>query len=118
MARTDDVINVAGHRISTKALEEVHFALLYYISHNNGDYALATMPFLSLFRFSYCICQGILKPSFVIDAACVGYKDKIKGHVPVAFITVDKSKTNINENNSLAFSLFSYLSFNLFKPSI
>ncbi|KAK3735192.1 hypothetical protein QZH41_017943, partial [Actinostola sp. cb2023] len=56
MGRTDDVINVAGHRISTKSLEE-----------------------------------GILKPSFVIDAACVGYKDAIKGQVPVAFITVDKT---------------------------
>lgn len=27
MARTDDVINVAGHRISTKALEEVREAV-------------------------------------------------------------------------------------------
>jgi hypothetical protein len=35
--------------------------------------------------------QGIMKPSFVIDSACVGYKDPIKGHVPVGFIVVDKS---------------------------
>ena len=27
MARTDDVINVAGHRISTKSLEEVQFKI-------------------------------------------------------------------------------------------
>ena len=29
---------------------------------------------------------------FVIDAACVGQEDPIKGHVPVGFIVVDKSK--------------------------
>ena len=28
MARTDDVINVAGHRISTKSLEEVRHVLV------------------------------------------------------------------------------------------
>ena len=31
MARSDDVINVAGHRLSTGALEEVHHVLLRYI---------------------------------------------------------------------------------------
>ena len=29
MARTDDVINVAGHRLSTGAMEEVLACLLY-----------------------------------------------------------------------------------------
>ena len=36
MARTDDVINVAGHRISTKALEEVREAEYmgtFYVQH-------------------------------------------------------------------------------------
>ncbi|EDO49293.1 predicted protein [Nematostella vectensis] len=56
MARTDDVINVAGHRISTKSLEE-----------------------------------GMMKPSFVVDAACIGLKDGIKGHVPLGFVIVDKT---------------------------
>jgi len=56
MARSDDVINVAGHRISTKALEE-----------------------------------GIIHLDFVIDAACVGMEDSIKGHVPVGFVVVDKT---------------------------
>lgn len=32
MARTDDVINVAGHRISTKALEEVKFTIFLFLS--------------------------------------------------------------------------------------
>lgn len=56
MARSDDVINVAGHRLSTKALEE-----------------------------------GIIHLDFVIDAACVGMEDSIKGHVPVGFVVLDKT---------------------------
>lgn len=56
MARTDDVINVAGHRISTKSLEE-----------------------------------GMIRLDFVIDAACVGLEDPIKGHLPVGFIVIDKT---------------------------
>lgn len=56
MARSDDVINVAGHRISTKALEE-----------------------------------GMIRLDFVVDAACVGLEDPIKGHVPVGFIVIDKT---------------------------
>ena len=31
-------------------------------------------------------------PDFVIDAACVGLEDSIKGHVPVGFIVIDKSE--------------------------
>ena len=31
---------------------------------------------------------------FVIDAACVGLEDPIKGHVPVGFIVIDKSKSS------------------------
>ena len=30
MARTDDVINVAGHRISTKSLEEVQLDIFHF----------------------------------------------------------------------------------------
>jgi non-ribosomal peptide synthetase component E (peptide arylation enzyme) len=33
MTRADDVINVAGHRLSTKAIEEVQFICLYYLKH-------------------------------------------------------------------------------------
>lgn len=32
MARTDDVINVAGHRISTKSLEEVQLDIFLFFS--------------------------------------------------------------------------------------
>lgn len=32
MTRTDDVINVAGHRLSTKAIEEVCTLFLAYIT--------------------------------------------------------------------------------------
>lgn len=31
---------------------------------------------------------------FVIDAACVGLEDPIKGHLPVGFIVIDKSKSS------------------------
>lgn len=35
--------------------------------------------------------QGMIHLDFVIDAACVGQEDPIKGHVPVGFVVVDKS---------------------------
>ncbi|KAK2569401.1 Acyl-CoA synthetase short-chain family member 3 [Acropora cervicornis] len=34
---------------------------------------------------------GIIHLDFVIDAACVGMEDSIKGHVPVGFVVVDKT---------------------------
>ena len=34
----------------------------------------------------------MLNLNFVVDAACVGLEDPIKGHVPVGFAVVDKSK--------------------------
>ena len=33
----------------------------------------------------------------MIDAACTGLKDDIKGHVPVGFIVIDKSKEKEHE---------------------
>ena len=43
MARTDDVINVAGHRISTKALEEVreaeYMGTFYNTFHDSASHA-------------------------------------------------------------------------------
>ena len=38
--------------------------------------------------------QAMFREDFVIDAACVGLEDPIKGHVPVGFIVIDKSKLN------------------------
>ena len=35
--------------------------------------------------------QGMIRLDFVIDAACVGLEDPIKGHVPVGFVVIDKS---------------------------
>lgn len=35
--------------------------------------------------------QGMIRLDFVIDAACVGLEDPIKGHLPVGFIVIDKS---------------------------
>ena len=53
MTRTDDVINVAGHRISTGRIEEV-----------------------------------LLAHESVAECAVIGRDEKIKGHVPVAFIVL------------------------------
>ncbi|KAL3315047.1 Acyl-CoA synthetase short-chain member 3, mitochondrial [Cichlidogyrus casuarinus] len=53
MTRVDDVINVAGHRLSTSALEEACIEV-------NG----------------------------VVECAVVALPDKIKGHVPIAFVVI------------------------------
>ena len=42
------------------------------------------------------IFQGMIRLDFVVDAACVGLEDPIKGHVPVGFIVIDKSKLSAN----------------------
>ena len=42
------------------------------------------------------IFQGMIRLDFVVDAACVGLEDPIKGHVPVGFIVIDKSKLGAN----------------------
>ena len=45
MARTDDVINVAGHRISTKSLEEVQLDIFHFFllaARNNWFFLLTT----------------------------------------------------------------------------
>ena len=47
MARTDDVINVAGHRISTKALEEVKMFRQIF-SKKNNFLLIITYPSVSL----------------------------------------------------------------------
>ena len=35
----------------------------------------------------------MIRLDFVIDAACVGLEDPIKGHLPVGFVVIDKSKS-------------------------
>ena len=48
MARTDDVINVAGHRISTKSLEEVQLKIFLFLSllqETTGDQGANFMTF-------------------------------------------------------------------------
>lgn len=42
------------------------------------------------------IFQGMIRLDFAVDAACVGLEDPIKGHVPVGFIVIDKSKLSAN----------------------
>ena len=42
--------------------------------------------------------QGMIHLEFVIDAACVGQEDPIKGHVPVGFVVIDKSTSRSAHN--------------------
>lgn len=58
MGRTDDVINTAGHRLSTGAIEEI-----------------------------------LLEHPQVADSAVIGINDKLKGHVPVGFVTTIAGST-------------------------
>lgn len=48
------------------------------------------------FNIVVLIFQGMIRLDFVVDAACVGLEDPIKGHVPVGFIVIDKSKLSAN----------------------
>lgn len=48
------------------------------------------------FNIVVLIFQGMIRLDFVVDAACVGLEDPIKGHVPVGFIVIDKSKLSTN----------------------
>jgi propionyl-CoA synthetase len=56
MGRIDDVINVAGHRLSTGALEEV-----------------------------------LGSHEYVAECAVFGVKDKLKGELPLEFLSCPKS---------------------------
>ena len=50
---------------------------------------------------SVSLLQGMIRLDFVIDAACVGLEDPIKGHVPVGFIVIDKSKQKLKNDRSV-----------------
>ena len=59
MARSDDVINVAGHRISTKALEEVRgkiFVLFWAVCY--ATYGDLVHLYVGTFGFCHCSCYG------------------------------------------------------------
>lgn len=55
------------------------------------DFSVMTQEFLLTF-------QGMIRLDFVIDAACVGQEDPIKGQVPVGFVVIDKS-TSFSADN-------------------
>ena len=55
-----------------------------YANYMFSDFYVMTRVFLSVF-------QGMIRLDFVIDAACVGQEDPIKGHLPVGFVVIDKS---------------------------
>lgn len=78
MARTDDVINVAGHRLSTGALEEVLLVLALYWA------GLVMMTLQSVASFHE-----------VVECAVVGLNDSIKGQVPLAFVILGKGNASV-----------------------
>lgn len=85
MSRSDDVINVAGHRLSSGALEEVR-----------GNSECVFSPaffFLSVFYVvPDCVLQVVLQHSAVGDCAVVGLDDSLKGVVPLALCVLRNSK--------------------------
>lgn len=70
MSRSDDVINVAGHRLSAGAVEEVGGRRRWMC--------------VSLWRPHVCVSQSVLQHPAVGDCAVVGLEDALKGHVPLA----------------------------------
>lgn len=81
MSRSDDVINVAGHRLSAGALEEVE-------SDYTGSDSKVFPPllFVSVIYVCMCVCvlQSVLQHPAVGDCAVVGLEDTLKGVVPLA----------------------------------
>lgn len=82
MSRSDDVINVAGHRLSSGALEEVivhvGFYLLFFSPHS-------VTP--------SCVSQVVLQHSAVGDCAVVGLNDSLKGVVPLALCVLKNGRS-------------------------
>ena len=79
LARDDDVINVAGHRLSTSAIEEVKLLITY---HDEGGRCLKYQRSNSHPN----IVQVVLRHPLVIDCAVVGVSDKLKGQMPLGLV--------------------------------
>lgn len=84
MSRSDDVINVAGHRLSAGALEEVGGELTDDVTHR-FSFAVVNLK-------AACVFQSVLLHSAVGDCAVVGLEDKLKGHVPLALCVLKNGK--------------------------
>lgn len=76
MARTDDVINVAGHRITTGSIEEVIQAIPEVI-----ECAVVRMTSVHEGCNLASAHQSSYRDQF-------GVEDKLKGHVPVALLVI------------------------------
>lgn len=86
MSRSDDVINVAGHRLSSGALEEVRG-----IS-ECGSFSLRVFLSPCFILCLMCVLQVVLQHSAVGDCAVVGLDDRLKGVVPLALCVLRKGK--------------------------
>ena len=80
LERTDDVINVAAHRLSCGSVEEVCCC---------GTPVDVCFVLCSLSLLNNAIHQAIKGHSKVNDCAVVGVADGLKGQVPVAFVIVN-----------------------------
>lgn len=83
MSRSDDVINVAGHRLSSGALEEVR---------GNSECVFFPCVFSLCFVLPNCVLQVVLQHPAVGDCAVVGLDDSLKGVVPLALCVLKNGK--------------------------
>ena len=86
-SRADDVINVAGHRISSSAIEEViqfNFEII--------NRAIKSVQI---------VAKAILYHKEINECAVVELHDEIKGVVPFAFLV--RNKSNLNQ---IEFSIY------------
>ncbi len=91
MSRSDDVINVAGHRLSTGALEEVRRGS---ISVMTEIIIIIWSVFVTALPKVVCVFgfQSVLLHPAVVDCAVVGLEDPLKGHVPLALCVLRNGK--------------------------
>ncbi len=91
MSRSDDVINVAGHRLSTGALEEVRRGS---ISVMTEIILIIWSVFVTALPTVVCVFvrQSVLLHPAVVDCAVVGLEDPLKGHVPLALCVLRNGK--------------------------
>ncbi|EMP36511.1 Acyl-CoA synthetase short-chain family member 3 [Chelonia mydas] len=84
MSRVDDVINVAGHRISAGAIEEVSTNLTVKMGTKKAGITGIIYKLLELHGGYLVQCQSVLSHGAVADCAVVGQEDALKGLVPLA----------------------------------
>ncbi|XP_022415649.1 acyl-CoA synthetase short-chain family member 3, mitochondrial isoform X4 [Delphinapterus leucas] len=97
MSRVDDVINVAGHRISAGAIEE----MMMFIEELFPNPRTSTMILSKRDESGYLRLvpdlRSVLSHGTVADCAVVGKEDPLKGHVPLALCVLKKDINTTEE---------------------